>query len=113
MGLFKKKKKAVVVEKTPIQKLNEEIRINTNAVDSLERLKPRLNKLITHYKKHLDSNSHVYGIGVTLRFAKGFTKYPDGFYAFADKLGLNIEPVCGSTYSYSPEPSFIVRAKSK
>jgi len=112
MGLFRKKK-AVVVPKTAIQKLDEEIKINTNAVDSLERLKPRLSKLITHYKKQLDSDSHVYGIGVTLNFAKGFTKYPDGFYAFADKLGLNIEPRCGSTYSYSPEPSFTVRAKSK
>jgi len=41
----KKKKKAVVVEKTPIQKIAEEIKTNTNAVTTLERLKPRLNKL--------------------------------------------------------------------
>ncbi len=112
MGLFNKKKKAKVVEKTPIQKLNEEIKINTNTVTSLERLKPRLNKFITHYKRQLHSDSHVYGTGVTLHFSKGIVTYPDGFYAFADKLGLNIEPICGSTYNYSPEPSFIVRAKS-
>jgi len=112
MRLFKRKKNAVVVPKTAIQKLNDEIKLNTNAVISLERLKPRLNKLITHYKKQLDSDSHVYGIGVTLHFAKGFTKYPDGFYAFADKLGLTVEPQCSSR-NYEPEPSFVVRAKSK
>ena len=112
MGLFRKKK-AVVVPKTAVQKLNEEIKINTNAVTSLERLKPRLNKLITHYKKQLDTDSHVYGIGVTLHLAKGFTKFPDGFYAFADKLGLNIEPACTSSYNYKEEPTFTVRAKSK
>ncbi len=112
MGFFKRKKKAVVVPKTAIQKLNEEIKLNTNAVNSLERLKPRLNKLITHYKKQLSSDSHVYGIGVTLNFSKGTTRYPDGFYAFADKLGLNIEPQCSSR-DYQPEPSFVVRAKSK
>jgi len=114
MGLFRKKKKAKVVEKTALQKLNEEIKINTNAVTSLERLKPRLNKLITHYKKQLaPDRSHVYGIGVTLQFAKGITTYPDGFYAFADNLGLNIEPMCASRYSYEAEPSFVVRAKTK
>jgi len=112
MGLFRKKK-AVVVPKTALQNLNEEIKTHTATVDNLERLKPRINKFITHYKKQLDNSSHVYGNGITLQFAKGFTTYPDGFYAFADKLGLNIEPRCGSTYSYSPEPSFTVRAKSK
>lgn len=109
----KKKKKAVIVEKTPIQNLTEEIRKNTSAVESLERLKPRLNKLITHYKKQLSSSSHVYGIGITLRFSKGMTTYPDGFYAFADELGLNIEPLCSSRYSFEAEPSFVVRAKYK
>ncbi len=113
MGLFRKKKKAVVVEKTPIQKLNEEIKINTNAIVNLERLKPRLNKLITHYKKQLDPYSHIFGIGITLTFAKGFNNYPDGFYAFADKLGLNIEPICGSRFDFQPEPSFVVKAKHK
>ena len=112
MGLFRKKK-AVVVSKTASQNLDIEIKIHTATVDILERLKPRVNKLITHYKKQLDSHTHVYGSGITLQFAKGFTTYPDGFYAFADKLGLNIEPRCGSTYSYEPEPSFVVKAKSK
>ena len=111
MGLFRKKK-AVIVEKTATQKLNEEIKTHTTVIDSIERLKPRLNKLIAHYKKQLQSHTHVYGGGVTLTFIKG-NGYPDGFYAFADKLGLNIEPICGSTYSYSEEKSFVVRAKSK
>jgi len=82
-------------------------------VDSLEKLKPRLNKLITHYKKQLDSHTHVYANGITLQFAKGFTTYPDGFYAFADKVGLNIEPLCSSRYDFQPEPSFVVKAKYK
>ena len=113
MGLFRKKKKKVVVEKTASQLLNEEIRTHTTTVDNLERLKPRVNKFITHYKKQLDAHIQVYGNGITLTFAKGFEKYPDGFYAFADKLGLNIEPHCSSTYSYRPEPSFTVKAKEK
>jgi len=112
-GLFKRKKKAVVVEKTPIQKLNEEIKINTDAINNLERLKPRLNKLITHYKKQLDSYSHVFGGGITLSLLKGINSYPDGFYAFADNLGLNIEPICGSSYGYSDEKSFTVKVKHK
>ena len=111
--MFGRKKKAVIVERTAIQNLTEEIRVNTSAVKSLERLKPRLNKLITHYKKQLDSSSHVYGIGITLHFSKGIINYPDGFYAFADKLGLNIEPLCSSRYSFEAEPSFVVRAKYK
>jgi len=113
MGLFSKKKKAKVVEKTPSQKLTEEIKIHTTAVDSLERLKPRLNKLITHYKKQLDPYSRVYDSGITLTFMKGFKDYPDGFFAFSDKLGLNIEPLCGSRYEVDREKSFIVRAKVK
>jgi len=113
MGLFKKEKKKVIREKTALQNLIEEIKTHTTTVDSLERLRPRLKKFITHYKKQLNLHNNVYGSGVTLTFAKGFINYPDGFYAFADKLGLNIEPVCASSYDYSPEPSFIVRAKSK
>lgn len=112
MGLFRKKK-AVVVEKTASQKLNEEIKIHTSTVDNLERLKPRVNKLIAHYKKQLDTHSHVYDNGITLTFIKGVNGYPDGFYAFADKLGLNVEPICGSTYNYREEKSFVVRAKNK
>ncbi len=111
--MFGRKKKAVVVPKTASQNLNAEIKSHTNAVNSLERLKPRLNKLITHYKKQLQAHTHVYGSGITLTFIKGVDGYPDGFYAFADKVGLNIEPICGSTYAYSEEKSFVVRAKNK
>jgi len=113
MGLFKRKKKAVVVPKTASQNLDIEIKSHTSAVNELERLKPRLNKLITNYKKQLQSHTHVYGNGITLTFVKGVQGYPDGFYAFADKLGLNIEPICTSTYNYSEEKSFVVKAKSK
>jgi len=113
MGLFRKKKKAVVVEKTVSQKLNDEIKNHTIKINNLERLKPRLNKFIAHYKKQLNPDSRVYDSGVTLTFVKGFKNYPDGFYAFADKLGLNIEPRCSTTYNYGEEQSFIVRAKSK
>ena len=112
MGFFRKKKKAVVVEKTPIQKLNDEIKTHTATVDKLERLKPRLNKLVEHYKKQLDPYSRVYESGVTLSFLKEIGNYPDGFYAFADKLGLNVEPSCSRYYS-NEEKSFVVRAKSK
>ncbi len=113
MGLFRRKKKAVIVQKTASQNLDMEIRIHTSTVNNLERLKPRLNKLITHYKKQLQKHTHVYANGITLTFIKG-NGYPDGFYAFADKLGLNIEPICSNnSYSYSEEKSFIVRAKSK
>jgi len=116
MGLFKKKKKkAKVVEKTASQQLNEEIKTHTTTVDNLERLKPRVNKLITYYKKQLPQSSrkYVHGSGITLTFAKGFTVYPDGFFAFADKVGLNIEPLCSNRYDYNPELSFVVRAKTK
>ncbi len=113
MGLFRRKKKAVVVPKTASQNLDIEIKTHATAVVTLERLKPRVNKLITHYKKQLDSHTHVYGNGITLSFITGFPNYPDGFYAFADKLGLNIEPICGSTYNYREEKSFVVKAKNK
>ena len=113
MGLFRKKKKAVVVEKTASQNLDVEIKSHTSAVNELERLKPRLNKLITHYKKQLQKHTHVYGNGITLTFIKGVNGYPDGFYAFADKLGLNIEPIFTSKYNYHEDKSFVVKAKSK
>ncbi len=110
---LKKKAKKVEIPKTALQNLNTEIKLYTNTVANLERLKPRLNKLITHYKKQLGSYNYVHSGGITLNFAKGITNYPDGFYAFADKLGLNIEPQCSSNYNYSPEPTFVVSAKSK
>jgi len=114
MGLFKKKpKKAKVVEKTASQNLTEEIKNHTTTVSNLERLKPRLNKFMTHYKRQLSTSNYVHSSGVTLHFAKGIKTYPDGFYAFADKLGLNVLPICGSRYSYDEEPSFVVSAKSK
>ncbi len=44
----------------------------------------------------------------------GDNKYPDGFFAFADKLGLNVEPICGSGYgSRNDNRQIIVRAKVK
>ncbi len=114
MGLFKRKpKKAKVVEKTALQNLNQEIRTHEITATNLERLKPRLNKFITHYKKQLSGYNYVHSSGVTMHFAKGIKNYPDGFYAFADKLGLNIEPQCSSRYGYTDEPSFIVSAKNK
>jgi len=113
MGFFRrKKKKNAVVIKTAIQNLNEEIKKYTTTVNNLERLKPRLSKLIIHYKKQLSSYNHVYDGGVRLSFVKHFKDYPDGFFATADTLGLNIEPVCASTYNYD-EKTFLVRAKSK
>ncbi len=114
MGLFKKKKKkAKVVEKTALQNLNKEIETHTTTVSNLERLKPRLNKFMTHYKRQLSAYNYVHSSGVTLHFAKGIKTYPDGFYAFADKLGLNVLPICGNRYNYEEEPSFVVSAKSK
>ncbi len=114
MGLFKKKKaKKVEVPKTAIQNLNEQIKTYSATVSDLERLKPRLAKLVTHYKKQIGTYNYAHNSGVTLRFAKGIINYPDGFYAFADKLGLNVQPVCSSGYDYDPEPTFIVSAKSK
>lgn len=112
-NLKKKPKKKAEVPKTAIQNLNAEIKSYTTTVDNLERLKPRLAKLVTHYKKQLGTYNYAHNTGVTLRFAKGIINYPDGFYAFADKLGLNVQPVCSSGYDYDPEPSFIVSAKSK
>jgi len=76
-------------------------------------LKPRLNKFIAQYKKQLSTYNYIHSSGVTLHLAKGIKTYPDGFYAFADKLGLNVLPICGSRYSYDEEPSFVVSAKSK
>jgi len=113
MGLFRKKKKAVIV-KTVTQTLNQEIKKHNNLIGNYNRLVPRLNKFVAQYKHHLSAHAYINDDAITLHFTKDFTEYPDGFFALADKLGLNIEPICMNTYSYgSAEKSFIVRAKAK
>jgi len=99
MGLFtRKKKKNAVVVKTITQVLNEKIKEHSIFVENLERMKPRLNKFVAEYKAYLSAYKYVHETGITLCLKKGIGSYPDGFFASADRLGLNIEPSC-STYS--------------
>jgi len=114
MGLFRKKKKNAVIVKTITQVLNESIKEHSTLVEELERMKPRLSKFVAGYRGYLSTYRYVHSTGITLSLKKGITDYPDGFFALADKLGLNIEPNCGSTYSsFDRQKSFVVRAKSK
>ena len=58
----------------------------------------------------------AHGDTIQIKFNKDFdydTDFPDGFFALADKLGLNIEPICNSGYSSEHGKRFNVRAKSK
>lgn len=114
MGLFRRKKKKVIKEETFSHSLNYEISKHDEQIQNYHRLKPRLSKFVSIYKKHFATSVHIHNEGITLHFTKKFAgDYSDGFFALADKLGLNIEPICNSTYSYSEEKAFIVRAKSK
>lgn len=123
MGLFsRKEKKNAVIVRTFTQSLNEEIKKEDTKIASYERLKPRLAEFIKEYKHYFTNDVTIYGDLVQIQFNKKFTygsQYPDGFYALADKLGLNIEPNCGGGYygglggGGASISSFNVRAKSK
>jgi len=115
---FKKKKNAVIV-KTFTQSLNEELKKEDTKIANYKRLKPRLVDFVSRYKQCFTSYVNIYGDQVTIHLKDNVKEYPDGFYALADKLGLNIEPICGSGYTASTygtstyERGFVARAKSK
>lgn len=115
MGLFRKKKKAVIV-KTFINELNKVLATEDKRIADYQRLKLRLTKFVVVYKKHFDNYIYVRGNAVQIKFKEDFdygTDFPDGFFALADKLGLNIEPICNSGYSSEHGKRFNVRAKTK
>ncbi len=111
MGLFKKKKASIVP--TLDTELNKAIAKHDAIVDNYIRTKPALRKLVTKYKSSLTNYANIYDGRIRISLKKEFFKdYPDGFFAYADKLGLTIEPICNS-YSESMERDLVVRAKSK
>ena len=115
MGLFRKKKKAVI-KKSFINALNEVLAKEDTKISDYLRMKPRLNKFVAVYKQYFDTYIYAHSDCVQIKFNKDFdygTDFPDGFFALADKLGLNIEPICNSGYSSDHGKRFNVRAKSK
>ena len=115
MGLFRKKKKAVI-KKSFINALNEVLAKEDTKISNYLKLKPRLSKFVAVYKYKFDPYVYAHGDTIQIKFNKDFdysTDYPDGFFALADKLGLNIEPICNSGYSADNGKRFNVRAKSK
>jgi len=112
MGLFRRKKKNAVIV-TLAQNLGKELDKHDKKIDIYLRTKPQLLKLIKKYKTSLTTHAHIYDGIITIHLQEEFNeKYPDGFFAYADKLGLNVEPICG-TYNDSLEKAITVRAKSK
>ena len=115
MGLFRRKKKAVI-KKTFIHALNEVLAKEDTRISNYLKLKPRLTKFVSAYKQYFGTYIYVHSDAIQIKFNKEFdygTDFPDGFFALADKLGLNIEPLCNSGYSSDHGKSFNVRAKSK
>lgn len=115
MGLFRKKKKAVVV-KTFTSALNEVLAKEDTRISNYLKLKPRLAKFVAIYKQHFGTYIYIHSEAIQIKFNKNFTygdDFPDGFFALADKLGLNIEPLCNSGYSSEHGKSFNIRAKVK
>ncbi len=119
MGFFKKeKKKNAVIVKTITQVLDKEIKEENEKIEKYQKLIPILHKFVSEYKRYFNGYAHIYGDSVQLQFKKDYHEYPDGFFALADKLGLNVEPCCdngGWGYSINTEyhRSFNVKAKSK
>jgi len=114
MILFKRKKAKIVPTLTV--NLIKVIREHDEEVRNYQRMKINVQKFITKFKSELGVDAYIHGDKLTLYLRKQHRsdEYPDGFFAFADKLGLTVEPICSSVYSYSDkEKPFTVRAKSK
>ncbi len=110
--MFGRKKKAVIVP-TIENELDKVIKAEDKKVDNYTRAKPAVKKLIARYKKSLIPTANLYDHVIRLTLKKEFyNDFPDGFFAYADKLGLNIEPIC-NTYNSSQERDFTIRAKKK
>ncbi len=113
MGLFGKKKskrKQVTTSDEFIKATKERDLINKNYVT----IKPQVTKLIAKYKDALTTHASISGDVITLHLIEKYNEiYPDGFFAFADKLGLNIEPTCMSGRYPSEYRAFDVRVKGK
>ena len=110
MGLFKKRK-ARIVETLSIN-LGNEIEKHDTEIANYQRMKKNIHKFINAYKEQLTRSAYIHGDSVTLHLKEDYySVYPDGFFALADKLGLNIEPICSSSWSSANERSISVRAK--
>lgn len=111
MGLFSKKKKVPITVESSLKKCLD---IEDKRVDNYLKTKPAVQKLIAKYKTSLTPFANIYNYEIRLTLKEEFyTKYPDGFFAFADKLGLNIEPICHGGYSSGKERDFTVRVKGQ
>lgn len=111
MGLFKKKKQ--VPKETLHDSLAKVIKSHDREIENYIRMKATIGKLVAKYRTSLTTSAYIHGDGITL-YIKHMEGYPDGFFAFADKLGLNVEPICGSGYASRGENrQIIIRAKDK
>ncbi len=110
MGLFKRKAKTV---ETLSINLGKELKKHDTEVENYQRMKKNIHKFISTYKSQLTTSAYIHGDSVTLHLKRDYySAYPDGFFALAEKLGLNIEPHCSSGYDSSMERSISVRAKN-
>jgi len=105
----KKKKKEPTVEENLVKEIQSEDAKMHNYVAT----KKVISKFITKYKSSLTNYARIYDYTLRFTLKKEYSStYPNGFFAYADKLGLNIEPICNSNYSEATR-DFIVRAKKK
>ena len=111
MGLFNKKKKKA--ESTLMTNVISQLKKHDKEVANYKRMKLTIDKFITLYKKYLTNSATINGDQLVLHLKEGQrSSFPDGFFAYADKLGLTIEPHCSSGYIYEQRP-FTIRAKAK
>jgi len=108
--MFNKKKKP---EPTVQENLKAEIKVEDHKMANYIATKKVINKFISKYKSSLTNYARIYDYTLRFTLKKEYSDiYPNGFFAYADKLGLNIEPICNSSYSNTTR-DFIVRAKKK
>ena len=111
MRLFKRKEAKIVPTLTV--NLIKVIREHDEEIANYRRMKINVQNFITKFKNELGVDAYISGDKLTLYLRKQHGgEYPDGFFAFADKLGLTIEPICSTIYTDNEKP-FSVRAKSK
>jgi len=111
MGLFGRKPKQP--KTTLTVNLISTLTKHDKEIANYKRMKLTIQKFITLYKKDLATTVNINGDQLTLYLRQGQrSSFPDGFFAYADKLGLTIEPHCISGYRYEERP-FTIRAKSK
>ncbi len=112
-----KKKKSKKAEETLAINLGIQLKNHDTEINNYQIMKARIHKFTKAYKAQLTTRAYIHGTGITLYLKKEYyTEFPDGFLAYADKLGLTVEPICNNGFGYGSsdnERSFVIRAKSK